>query len=253
MRSDVDAGVREWAALGDPWGMAAGLGARGQLRILDGDLEGAAADFEEARRRLRMLGTTSDDLMMHMRLADLRLRAGDPAGARAHVEAMRRSRSRGELETMRDVMADVAEAAVALAEQDGDAVRGARERLRSALAVTPAPSPFQAHATAVGNAALAALEVATGDRAAAAWHARLGYEQAVRTNDLPILATVGVSVATVALGDGDPLAAAELLGAAARLRGADDAASPFVRRVADEGRALAGEQAWDEAYGRGRA
>ena len=85
----------------------------GQVRVLDGDLEGAAADFEEAQRRLQPLGATSDDLMAHMRLADLRLRAGDPAGARAHVEAMRRSRSPGELETMRDVLVEVTERPIA--------------------------------------------------------------------------------------------------------------------------------------------
>ena len=204
MRADVEAGVREWTDLGDIWGLAAVLGVRGQLRVLDGDLEGAAVDFEEAQRRLQVLGTASDDLMAHMRLADLRLRVGDTAGARAHVAAMLRSRSPGELETMRDVMAEATEASIALAEQDGDAVRGTRERLLAALRTTGAPSPFQAHATAVGLCRpRRPRPFRRGRRGGRRAHPS-GYQQGVTTNDLPILATVGVAAAAVALADGRP-------------------------------------------------
>jgi hypothetical protein len=75
----------------------------------------------------------------------------------------------------------------------------------------------------------------------------------VRTNDLPILGVVGLAVAEVALDAGIPVLAAEVAGASARLRGADDPGSPFVRRVVEEGRRLLGDRSWDEAYGRGRA
>jgi hypothetical protein len=195
--------------------------------------------------------------MMHMRLADLRLRDGDPRGARAHVEAMRRSRSPGELAVMRDVLVEAMEASVVLAEHEEDAdaegVAATAERLLAALRATGNPSPFQAHGSAVGYGALAALDLVRGDRDAAGRHIREGYLQAVRTNDLPILAVVGLAVAEVALDAGMPLVAAEVAGASARLRGADDAGSPFVRRVVGKGRRRVGDQAWDDAYGRGRA
>jgi hypothetical protein len=253
MRRDVEVGVREWTALEDSWGLAAVLSSRGQLRAMDGDLEGAAADYAEAQRRVRSLGAASDDLMSSMRMCDLRLRAGDPAGARAHVEAMRRSRSPGELEVMRDVLAEVMEAGVVLVEQDTAAARITRARLLAALRATDEPSPFQAHAAAVGYGMLAVLDLVTGEREAVGDHIREGYRQAVRTNDLPILAAVGLAVADVALDADRPLAAAEIVGAAAHLRGAEDPGSPAVRRVVVPGRARAGEQAWDEAFRRGRA
>ncbi len=200
-----------------------------------------------------MLGTASDDLMVHMRLADLRLRAGDPQGARRHVEGMRRSRSPGELESMRDVMVEATEAAIALGEQDPQAVRGARERLLAALQGAVTPSPFQAHASAIGYGTLAALDLAVGERDAAARHVRHGYRHAVDTIDLPILASVGLAAAAVALDAGLPLVAAEMTGAAARLRGADDAGNPAVRRVVEAGQRQVGAPAWDAAYRRGRA
>jgi hypothetical protein len=52
---------------------------------------------------------------------------------------------------------------------------------------------------------------------------------------------------------GRPLAAAEVVGAAAHLRGAEDPGSPAVRRVVERGRRQVAEQAWDEAFRRGRA
>ncbi|HYY09464.1 MAG TPA: hypothetical protein VE781_00925, partial [Kineosporiaceae bacterium] len=79
------------------------------------------------------------------------------------------------------------------------------------------------------------------------------YRHGVSTNDLPILAAVALAVAAVALDAGRPLVAAQVLGAAARLRGADDPHSPWVRRLAADGRQQAGEQAWDDAYAAGRA
>jgi hypothetical protein len=195
--------------------------------------------------------------MVHMRLSDLRLRAGDPRGARAHVEAMRRSRSPGELAAMRDVLVEVMEASVVLAEyqheRDADAVRASGERLLAVLRATGDPSPFQAHGTAIGYGALAVLDLGRGDRDAAGRHIREGYRQALGTRDLPVLAAVGMAVAEVALATGRPLAAAEMVGAAARLRGAEDPGSPWVRRLVADGRRRAGEGAWDEAYARGRA
>jgi len=149
------------------------------------------------------------------------------------------------------------EASVVLAEheheQDSDAIAATGGRLLAALQSTGEPTAFQAHGTAVGYGALAALDLVRGDRTAAALHVREGYRQAVRTNDLPILGVVGLAVAEVALDAGIPVLAAEVAGASARLRGADDPGSPFVRRVVEEGRRLLGDRSWDEAYGRGRA
>jgi hypothetical protein len=76
------------------------------------------------------------------------------------------------------------------------------------------------------------------------------YEAAVASLDLPILALVGVEVASAAE---DPVAAAEILGAAARLRGAEDLTNPEIASLTEALRATLGGAAFAAAHARGRA
>ncbi|MGI3781995.1 MAG: hypothetical protein ACRYG2_14600, partial [Janthinobacterium lividum] len=68
--------------------------------------------------------------------------------------------------------------------------------------------------------------------------------------DMPILADVGLAVARLALAGDDPLVAAAVLGAAARVRGAEDRTSPAVARLTSELRDRLGET-FAAAYGTG--
>ena len=76
---------------------------------------------------------------------------------------------------------------------------------------------------------------------------------AVATTDMPIVASVAVTISELAVRTGDPERAARLLGAAAVLRGADDATAldigRLTRRLVDE----LGEEGFRRAYGEGRA
>ena len=65
---------------------------------------------------------------------------------------------------------------------------------------------------------------------------------------MPILSIIGVGAAEVAAARGDHRDCAVLLGAAARLRGAEDPTEPRIARLTHNGRASLGEEAFGEAY-----
>jgi predicted ATPase/DNA-binding SARP family transcriptional activator len=252
MRADVAVGLAEWEAIGDRWGLAALLTSRAQLRTLDGDLLGAATDLELAQRHRRELGGSTDDLMVAMRLADLRLRAGDTDGARRHLATMREHGSLGLAEQLRSVLAGVTAGAIAVADGDRTEMLAARDRLLADLTDSGEPDSFRAHAGAVGWAAAGSLDLQLGDGDQALAHVCEGYRLAVATNDLPILASVGLNVAELAVHHGLHRDAAEVLGASARLRGADDPTHPLTVSLTATLRAALGA-AFAPAYAGGQA
>ncbi|HEY2272891.1 MAG TPA: hypothetical protein VGH30_08950, partial [Jatrophihabitantaceae bacterium] len=73
-----------------------------------------------------------------------------------------------------------------------------------------------------------------------------------QTHDAPIMAVVGVVVAAFAAAGTLSETAAELLGASARLRGADDHTAHEIARLTTELRAALGDETFDAAYARGK-
>lgn len=254
MRREGDDGVREWEALGDRWGLATLLTSRGQVRAMDGDLAGAAADYERAQQCIRELGGQStDSVLVSMRLADLRLRAGDTAGARRHVEVMRAQHSFGAGEQLRGLLVAAAEGTIAVAEDDRAGIAAAYEALVDVLAGLGPPSMLNAHTGAIGHASAARLALRLGrGPEVAAGHLREGYAQALLTSDRPIVAAVGVSVALWQRERGRLREAAVLLGAAARLRGTEDPTDPQVAELGGSLREALGAE-FDVACAEGRA
>jgi len=228
LRRNAQAGVPEWEAIGDRWGLASMLTSRGQLRTLDGDLIGAAEDLERAAGLIHDLGSHDDHVMVIMRLADLRLRAGDGDGARRHLRTMREVRTYGAGDLMRRMLVAAMDAAVALSEDDAEAADRAHDRLHELLESLAAPTIYTAHGAAVAHAAAAGAALRAGVLDDAEEHVREGYRQALLTNDRPILATVGLSVAGWARATGRSRDAAVVLGACTRLRGTDDPTNPVV-------------------------
>jgi len=230
VRREADAAVAGWAGLGDHWGLAATLSTRAQLRTADGDLDGAAADLREGLVHLRALSGAADDVVTLLRLSDLRMRVGDLAGARAYAEALwddRRYRTPG---SGTDLFGDVLAVALGLAEDDRAAVAAARDRLRALVASTPTVGARD-HAGALAWTCLAQLAVLDGDLDQALAAARTAYRFAVGSQDLPVLAGAGLSVAELALARGQERAAARVLGASARLRGSPDLTQLRIARL----------------------
>jgi hypothetical protein len=253
MRRYGDDAVVEWERLGDRWGLAAMLTSRGQVRTLDGDLAGAKADFERARECIRQLGgNSSDDVMVTMRLAELRLRDGDAAGAREYLEVMRAQRTFGAGEPLQQIFIAAIEGGIAVTEKDDAAVARAYEDLRDLLCTLGTPSLMTAHSGAVGHAIASGLALKLGRLDETEKHVREGYTQAVLTNDKPIIASVGAAVAAWAQARGQAREAAVVLGASTRLRGSDDATSPNVIELVAALREDLGEE-YEVAYAEGQA
>nr|WP_239523398.1 BTAD domain-containing putative transcriptional regulator [Geodermatophilus normandii] len=228
LRTETSAGLADWERLGDRWGIGSLLSVRGLVRTLDGDLAGAAADLERAQLLVRELGGTSDHLLVTMRLADLRLRAGDLDGARRHLATMRGDRSLGSVVVLRSVLVNATAGSIALAAGDTDGVRAAYDELGTVLAGMSEPAPHAGQVHAVGHAAAGGLALHLGDVAAAGAHVRAAHRFGVHTTDRPVLAAVGLVAAGWAHAVGASREAAVVLGAAARLRGSGDVTNPVL-------------------------
>jgi hypothetical protein len=253
MRRHGDEAVAEWEALGDRWGLATLLSSRGEVRTLDGDLIGAAEDYERAQQCIRELGgNSSDHVLVTMRLADLRLRAGDTDGARQHLAGMREQRSFGAGEVLHRILVASTEGAIAVVEKDDGALARAYEALCVQLCSLGEPSIMNAHSSAIGHAVAAGFAVKLGRVDDAADHLRDGYAQALLTSDKPILAAVGMSAATWLHAVDRPREAAVVLGATTRLRGSADAANPSVVDLVTSLREALGAD-YDVAYAEGLA
>ena len=210
-------------------------------------------------RRLRGGAAPAAHARHHVRRPDDAHAAGGPAAACGRPggrAGARRGHAAepfpGELETMRDVLADVADAAIALrsrtatrprAPASGCAARcrrrhPARSRRTRPLSGTPRSPPWRSRPATARPPAR---------------HVRRGLRAGVRTNDLPILATVGVSVATVALARRDGPWPPPNCSAPPRACAAPTTREPLRAPGDRRGPAPGGEQVWDDAYGRGRA
>jgi tetratricopeptide (TPR) repeat protein len=231
---------------GDRWGVSASVSSVSELRELRGDRAGAIAALEESLRLMRELGATEEILEARVRLAVQRARAGDLVAAEAElVEVREAGRRRGV--TRIDLMADMGLGEVALVAGDPMA---ARDRYRRALARTANLSgPPQMRIVIMVNEGIAVT--CGGDAAAGRAIHRRALEDAIPTQDMPVLATVADGLAHGWAGE-DPRRAATLMGIAGTLRGIDDHANPMIVAVREQVRAALGE-AFDEAYASGAA
>jgi predicted ATPase/DNA-binding SARP family transcriptional activator len=250
MRRDLDASVDDLRDLGDSWLLGSGLSSRGRVRTMDGDLNAAIADFEQAASCLAEIGSADDQYFVGVRLADLHLRSGDTERARQQMAELARIGSApwGSVELFEDVML------MAIARTEGDVAESERlaSRLRTTLRELRDQSLVHGHIRGIFLAALAVHDI---------WRGRLeesepllveAYRVAIPTRDMPIVAVVGVAIATLAEARGDLALAAEMLGAAAALRGSGDESDPQIKPLTARLRTALGDR-FDSAYGSGRA
>ncbi|UQX89600.1 winged helix-turn-helix domain-containing protein [Jatrophihabitans telluris] len=255
MRADVDAALGIFRQIGDRWGMASTLTSLAQLHTLDGDLPAAIAEYTRAAGYLADFGAHSDEAMLHLRLTDLQLRLGDFEAAHREAELVRTTDFQAGSSAQR-VLAECALSAVASATQDHPAMTAHRRNLLREVSGMSPVHPMNGHVRSLALASLAGLETAGGDYTEAAAHLRESYDCGVATQDMPIMAAVAVAVATWAAALGDPAAwrhSAEILGAAAQLRGSDDRTDWFVRRLRERLTEQLGAEQLAACYGRGRA
>ena len=251
MRTDVDLAMAGFERIGDRWGQSSVLATRGNLRAMDGDTAGGIADYERALTLAGELGSADDEAMIRVRLAGLLMRTGELDRAEAMLTEVRDqfdSRSQG---FDRHIFVAAMQAMIRLLGGDQAGARELAGKLRADWNQR-GTDLLQGHALAIGSGVTAIVAVHTDEIDQAIADVRAGYPIAVRTEDMPVIATIGVAVAWVAAAVGRPAEAARLLGASARLRGGDDADDPLVARLAGRLRAELGA-AYAECYRRGKA
>ncbi|GIE64227.1 AfsR/SARP family transcriptional regulator [Actinoplanes palleronii] len=252
VRLDVTAALAGFRAAGDRWGQATVLPLRALLRQYEGDLDGALADLTTAKALAGEFGSLDlgDEIFIDLRRSDLHLRRGEADEARAALQGARVRADRSMSPEM-NMLLDALEAGMLVALGDLD---GAEELIRQAEARAGAdPFEFMSgdHGTAIIEGVRAAVAIRRGDPVLAERALTKAYAAAQETRDMPILSLVAVGASGLADLLGRPRDTAQLLGAAARLRGAHDPTDLQVAALTAKSRAALGEDGFAEAYAAG--
>ncbi|BDM74584.1 SARP family transcriptional regulator (plasmid) [Streptomyces nigrescens] len=247
VRSDVSAALECFARAGDRWGLAKALPLHALMRQYDGDLDGALADLNEAKRLAREFGSLSlsDEIFVDLRLIDLHVRLDETARA-AETIAVARERVLRSTSPEMAILLDAREAALWVRTGVLPQARELVESIEAGLSERVLFGGDQGQALVGAMRGALCLELGDGPGAEEA----LGraYAAAVDSKDMPIVATVAVTVAGLAALYGRYREVAVLLGAAARLRGAHDRTDPQIRTLSSRGRAALGDEHFAEAY-----
>ncbi|MCW2140910.1 AfsR/SARP family transcriptional regulator [Actinoplanes cyaneus] len=254
VRVDVTAALAGFRAAGDRWGQATVLPLRALLRQYEGDLDGALADLTAAKSLAGEFGSLDlgDEVFIDLRRADLHLRRGEPDDA---MVALAGARARAQRSTAPEMMLliDGLEAGMMVTLGRLDRAEELVARAEAELPVDEAGFMNGDHGTAIIEGVRATLALRQGDRVRAERALIRAYEAAQETRDMPILSLVAVGAAGLADLTGRPREAAQLLGAAARLRGAHDPTDLQVAELTRRNRAVLGEDGFAEAYAAGWA
>lgn len=250
-RREIDRALVGFERIGDRWGQSAVLTSRGNLRAMDGDTAGGLADYERALALAEELGSSDDEAMVRVRMAGLLIRAGELDRATILVDEVRDQMPVRTSGFDRDLFVSGMQATIRLLAGDLAGAAELAARLR-ANREQRGNQIMEGHAMAVVCGGTAIVAVHLGRLDLASGDLRAGYPLALATEDMPVIATVGVAVAWFAAAQGAPVRAATVLGAAARLRGSDDPFDPLVARLADRLRADLGAR-FDDAYAAGKA
>jgi tetratricopeptide (TPR) repeat protein len=214
---DLDAAVREFRAVGERWGLATALTRLGTARAQLGDPAGGVDALHQA---LLPAGELGRDDHQRIWLAVVHEYAGDTTAARAELHRVLAGTPPAH---------HLAMARLRLGDLDrraGDLPGAAREYERAdrvAALGGELDQPFQAQRR-TSRALLAAARGEDG---------RAAFVDVVSLNptDGAGLGTIAMAIAATRSAQGEHAAAARLLGAAHRLRGAADALNPDVNRL----------------------
>jgi predicted ATPase/DNA-binding SARP family transcriptional activator len=252
LRVEAERAVAEFRVLGERWGLANSLQMLAMSKTVGGDLEGAIEVYGEALALVAEIGAREDQALMRVRLADLWMRRGNFEAARVHVlaakELSERAGSAMESIFAGSVLAECAR----LAGETVEARRLVEEAMRR-MEQVPAAHPIYGHARALMLAVAAKQDLVDGQIDIARQRLGEAYQAALGTRDMPVIAIVGLAVADLARATDRAGEAATMMGATARLRGADDPTQLDVKRLSGALRAALGPQRYDTGYARGRA
>lgn len=236
------AAAEKFRALGDRWGLALALGSLAGLANLRGDLAAAVVFAEEALTLAEQLGATEDVCDLLCDRADYQVRLGDLATAHADYSRAERLARHAGLPTYQAAglrgLGD-------LARFTGDLVAAGRY-YEQALAKFDARWFRSAGNRAGALLGLGHIAESAGDLARSRARYLQALEVTVANGTLPDGARALDALAGVTLAEGDPVAAARLLGAATALRG-----TRLPTESEAPARAALGDTAFETAYSHG--
>jgi predicted ATPase/DNA-binding SARP family transcriptional activator len=246
-RDDVSAALHCFTRAGDHWAVATALPLRSLLRQYDGELGDALDDLQEAKRLAGEFGalSLSDEIFIDLRQFDLLVRLDQTAQATEIITATRERALRSASPEMA-ILLDARESRLHV---QTDNLDRAGQLIDAAEAGLSEESP---HGGEHGRALIATvrgelcLKHADGPAAVHALHH--AYAAAIRSQDLPVVATVAVTVAGLAELYEHHHDVAVILGAAARLRGAHDPTDPHIRALRMRTQTALGDTDFSTAY-----
>jgi predicted ATPase/DNA-binding SARP family transcriptional activator len=252
MRVCAAESLSRFRAFGERWGLSTALRTTADIRVSDGDLDGADAAFAEASQLLAELGHVEDLSQVQLRLAEVATRRGDLAKAR-QLSAAARSTVESEGSLMDRGIVAAWWAAFEARWGDVDMARPYLADAERYLAQFGPAHPAREHLEVMVAATGALIAIADKDLRTAREQALRSYRAAIGAEDRPLLAQASGATAELALALGQPERAAELLGAGAVVRGADDPTEPTVLQLVPLLRAALGDERYEACYAAGRA
>jgi ATP/maltotriose-dependent transcriptional regulator MalT len=252
IRVSVAEALARFRALGERWGLSTALRTIGNIQVFDGDLDAAVEAFTEASQLLAELGHHEDLFHVQLRLAEIAARRGDLARAR-QLSAAARSAAESEGSPMDLGIAAAAWAAFEARWGDVDAARPHQAAAERHLAQFGPAHPAREHLEAMVAATGVRIAIADNELPAAREQAVRSYRAAIGAEDMPLLAQASGTTAELAVALGQPERAAELLGAGAVVRGAEDPTDPTARELVPLLRACLGDDRYEACYASGRA
>jgi tetratricopeptide (TPR) repeat protein len=252
MRIETETALAEFRVLGERWGLAGTLRSLAQLHTLDGRLDEAVAAYEEALSLSAELNSREDEGFLLGRLADIEMRRGNLEAARRLI-AHARSTAEEHGAPIESVFTLAMLAAVEQQSGNIGEARALQSEAMRRIAGLPREHPAQGHIRAILLAVATRVAFHDDTLDDARDFARESYDAALGTRDLPVIAAVGVTIAELAHLDGRHVDAATMLGAAARLRGAEDPTAREIASLTERLRAELGDAGFDRCYEQGRA
>jgi tetratricopeptide (TPR) repeat protein len=258
---EAEAGVRTaldaFRELGDPWGTAVALVLLADFAAQRGDYPTAIASLEEAASLGKELDAWGDLAHIGGKLAAVRVRLGDLAGARADLERAEQDEAqRGVARSDSAVWLGLVRAE--LHAREGDAAEAARQCEKVLSWLERKRSPWWQGFRAQTQARLGLSVLASGDEPRSRDLLAAALRDAAEWVELPALAEVIDAIAALvthasALSADRATLAATLLGAAHSIRGGFSESSLDAPAVRDAARGLLGAAGFDTAYEHGRA
>ncbi|HTJ33328.1 MAG TPA: BTAD domain-containing putative transcriptional regulator [Dactylosporangium sp.] len=241
----LNASVEEFRRIGERWGLAMTLASVADAYTRRGDFVRAIAHFEESVELHDQLGIRSSEAYLRVSMAALRRHTDGPQAAQALLRAFVEDAGR----SARDVSHAMLELGH-LARDAGD--WGEAERLYVEAWRLQRESPLVApQYKAIVLAARAEIDVVRGDLDLARTRLAEAMELAVSVRDMPVVGRLAITLAALTTAIGEPVRAAEMLGAAEQVAGARDAANfDWTQRLATL-RARLGDEALETALARG--